>query len=69
MTSEPIGIEDFPVIDGAIRQRFFSKYSTLLYQLYMRTQMASLFNFLDYKMSKSIINIISEFDIKLLSCR
>ena len=35
MISEPIGIEDFPLIDGAIGQRNFSKYSTLLYQSYM----------------------------------
>ena len=39
MTSQPMGIEDFLVIDGPMSQKNFSLYSTSLYPSYMITKM------------------------------
>ena len=39
MTSQPMGIEDFLVIDGPMSQNVFSQYSTSLYQSYMISNM------------------------------
>ena len=39
MTSQPMGIEDFLVIDGPMSQKFLSQYSTSLYPSYMIRKM------------------------------